>query len=127
MGDRGVIEVRGKDNEPSIYFYTHWLAYELPILAAKGLEAGKPRWGDESYLNRIIFDTLTGLSGGETGFGIATWCPTDAYVKVIINHDTQTVTLSARGVSDEWQDGTERSFEEYLAFVASEGVERLPS
>lgn len=125
MGDRGVIEVNNGENSPSIYFYTHWLAYDLPVLAGKGLEAGRPRWGDESYLNRIIFDNLTGLSGGETGFGISTWCPEDAYVKVIINHSAQTVTLSARGVGDEWQDGTERSFEEYLAFLASDEIETL--
>lgn len=123
MGDRGVIEVRGNSNEPSIYFYTHWGAYHLPEKVALGLENGRTRWGDESYLNRIIFDTLTGLEGGELGYGIATWCPSDAHLRVFIDHEAQTVTLSTRGVEDEWQDGQVRTFEQYLEFVKSDEVE----
>lgn len=102
MGDRGVIEVKGGSNEPSIYFYTHWQAYRLPALVASGLNSGTGRWSDESYLNRILFDNLTGLSGGETGFGIACWCPEDAYRKVFIDHEGQTAQVLERGVGDEW-------------------------
>ena len=102
MGDRGVIEVRSGSNVPSIYFYTHWEASRLPELVAKGLEAGRNRWGDVSYLNRILFDNLTELSGGETGFGIDLYCPADAWRKVVIDHSENTVQLAESSFGEEW-------------------------
>lgn len=94
MGDRGVIELTGHHGQSQdIFFYTHWSASRLPELVAEGLDRGSSRWGDESYLNRIIFDSLTGLSGETTGFGISPWCPEDAWLKVSIDHAGQTVQV----------------------------------
>lgn len=79
MGDRGNIGIRQPHEDAVIYLYTHWSgSYICPILAnglAKCREAG--RLNDPSYATRIIFDVLTGLEGGSTGFGIAVNCPPD--------------------------------------------------
>jgi hypothetical protein len=101
MGDRGVIEcVEAQGGK--VYLYTHWQATELPFLVAQGLSKGRFRWDDESYLNRILFDNLTGYTGGETGFGIATWCPGDAWRKVVVNHAEQTAQIFEGEESTGW-------------------------
>lgn len=79
MGDRGNIGIRQPHEDGTIYLYTHWKgSYVCPILAealVKCREAG--RLDDPSYATRIILDTLTGLEGGSTGYGIALNCPPD--------------------------------------------------
>ena len=61
MGDRGTVEIHG------VYLYTHWGASDLIDVVREAL-AKKWRWDDESYLARIIFDTmLDGSHGTETG------------------------------------------------------------
>lgn len=79
MGDRGNIGIRQPHEDATIYLYTHWEGtYICPTLAiglAKCREAG--RLDDPSYATRIIFDTLTGLDGRTTGYGIAVNCPPD--------------------------------------------------
>lgn len=69
MGDRGNIVVR--DEEGSVWFYTHWRGSDILDVAFKALSL-KERWEDTPYLARIVFDTLTeGSTGGSTGFGIS--------------------------------------------------------
>lgn len=71
MGDRGNIEIRWKDGEPSTFFYTHWSGTELPDRVAKVI-ARDERWGDQCYLARMLFcgmmdpDEMT----DSMGFGI---------------------------------------------------------
>lgn len=114
MGDRGVIECVER-NGGVVYLYTHWRAHELTTVVADGLANGISRWGDESYLNRILFDTLTGLEGQTEGFGIATWCPGDAYLKITVDHERQTVQVFSRDFGDEWLPGTEEyGFDEFV-------------
>lgn len=72
MGARAVIQVTQQSSETSIFLYTHWEGHEIAQTLAQGihraLEAG--RITDDSYATRIIFDTLTGCDGGDTGYGI---------------------------------------------------------
>lgn len=72
MGSRATIRIKHSNNDTAIHFYTHWSGGEVDrILATALLEADKAgRISDESYASRIIFDTLTQLEGGSTGYGI---------------------------------------------------------
>lgn len=69
MGNRGNIIVRSGKKE--IFFYTHWCGSEMAFILKSALERGKERWGDPSYLNRIIFEEMIKNDKlGITGYGI---------------------------------------------------------
>lgn len=72
MGSRATIRIKHSNNDTAIHFYTHGSGGEVDIILATALlEADKAgRITDESYASRIIFDTLTELEGGSTGYGI---------------------------------------------------------
>ena len=70
MGDRAQVKITSQDN-PDLYFYTHWGAEKLPIVVANALNRGRGRWGDYEYLNRIIFsEMIQDEVLSETGYGI---------------------------------------------------------
>jgi hypothetical protein len=80
MGDRGnVFIVQDSDynrintfDKQGIYLYTHWSGSEWPALLAHALKVGKPRWGDDSYLTRIIIDQMfKNIRDDETGGGVS--------------------------------------------------------
>lgn len=104
MGDRGNIIV--KDDDSTVYLYSHWSGSDLPDVLKKSLERGKGRWDDGSYLTRIIFcDMVAGHEKGETGFGISS---------VMGDGGTDiTVNVGAKTVTDE--DGNVSTFDEYIA------------
>jgi hypothetical protein len=110
MGDRGNIaikqETKDKADEPVyIYFYSHWTGSALPLILQKALERGRGRWGDESYLNRIIFsEMIQDDVMAETGYGISTSLGDGGHAIVYVDHDEMTVTIDDKS----W------SFEEYL-------------
>lgn len=69
MGDRAMAEI--KTPEGSLFVYTHWGGYSLPVAAKKAVASAKPRWSDYPYATRIIVDQL--IKEGrdqETGFGL---------------------------------------------------------
>lgn len=83
MGDRCNIvvcerDVEGKtlgqalDEGKAVVFCGHWAGYEMPARLKQGLAAGKGRWGDDAYLNRIIFCHFVPAEQlhDETGYGI---------------------------------------------------------
>ncbi len=86
MGDRGNIYVH-KGPEKGVYLYTHWSGSYLPKLLQDALRNGQSRWYDTPYLTRIIFDTLTGLEGGETGYGIDTVRTSDNHPLLAVDDD----------------------------------------
>lgn len=107
MGDRGNIVVKSDDG--TIHFYTHWSGYELPEIVANGLKRGRNRWGDEPYLNRILFSELIKDDvEGETGYGISISMG-DGGTEVYVNHSSQTVDY----------DGEESTFEAFVSKYAS--------
>lgn len=72
MGDRANIVVDGQYTDP-VFLYTHWCGYAVPGILQAALKRGRGRWGDTSYLTRIIFCDLIGDdTEGLTGFGIST-------------------------------------------------------
>lgn len=73
MGNRGNISLKYKNGE-KIYFYSHWGGdnESLSTIVRDALIRGKDRWGDESYLARIIFSEMIKEEVEKsTGYGIA--------------------------------------------------------
>lgn len=72
MGERATIRVIQSWSDTPIHFYTHWSGHKIAEILAHGLYLAKEtgRLDDESYATRIVFDALTGLQGGSTGYGI---------------------------------------------------------
>ena len=92
-----------------MYLYTHWGASELPETVRKAL-AKKWRWGDPSYLARIIFDEMTkGSHGEETGFGISTSPAGDAWRLVEVDCRNKTVSIV-----DNEEETSKMSFDEFI-------------
>lgn len=101
---RGNIVITDKHDNPKLFFYTHWEGSRLPEIVRHALSNGQSRWGDPSYLNRILFQTMLGGDDSMLGFGIDIR-EGDGGVAVYINHDMQTVTI----------DGLRKTFSEYIA------------
>jgi len=72
MADPGHIGIVHSNNPTPIYFYTHFDGRYVTRLLAEGLKRSldADRLHDESYATRIVFDTLTGCTGGTTSYGI---------------------------------------------------------
>lgn len=72
MGDRATIRIKQHGSATAIHFYTHWRGGSVNGVVADALERAdqEGRITDDSYCTRIIFDTLTELEGGSTGYGI---------------------------------------------------------
>lgn len=105
MGDRANVFVvdpyapKVDGGNAGVYLYTHWSGSELPQILAKALDSkeGRGRWSDNSYLTRIIFDTMTGLEGGETGFGISASITDNSYPILVVNTETQLIDMVPSG------------------------------
>ena len=116
MGDRANIaikqNVKTKDNEPVfIFFYTHWNGSALPMILQSALSRGQDRWGDESYLNRIIFsEMIKDELMDNTGYGISLYPPDNSHELLIVDHSNNTVSL----VDKTW------SFEDFIKLPESE-------
>ena len=72
MGDRATIRIKQQGSDTAIHFYTHWRGSDVNNVVANALQRAEQegRITDDSYCARIIFDTLTELEGGSTGYGI---------------------------------------------------------
>lgn len=100
MGERGNIAMvqhnygkaeEGIETRSVIFFYTHWTGYRLEPILARALEDGKGRWGDETYLGRIIFQTLLEGNTGQTGYGISTYITDNSYTVLVVDDERQKV------------------------------------
>jgi hypothetical protein len=74
MGDRATITIYQDGCYPDkpLNLYTHWEGASICQTLAEGLRKARNggRLNDAPYATRIIFDTMTHLSGESTGFGI---------------------------------------------------------
>jgi len=74
MGARGNIQIdqdgMGEETPPSLFLYAHWGGERVCEVLASALEKGEPRWNDDGYMTRIIFNELQGDDRDLTGFAI---------------------------------------------------------
>lgn len=128
MGDRGNVYLRqylGKEEAPGIFLYTHWGGFELPETVRKALVAGRGRWGDDSYLARIVFSQMIGDDWeSETGYGLSTYLTDNEWPIIIVDSRKEMVELHAKPSSPtvDWQPTVatkerEMTFPEYIALT----------
>jgi hypothetical protein len=72
MGDRANLAIKTDENDVGIWLYTHWGGDNLAFDLQNALKFGSNRWGDDSYLTRIIVCQIIGDKWNEeTGYGIS--------------------------------------------------------
>jgi hypothetical protein len=80
MGDRANIYLRDSDTSPGMFLYTHWAGYRWPAALQEALTFGKDRWGDETYLARIIASRVfRDQVDSDTGGGLSTFITDNEY------------------------------------------------
>lgn len=95
MGDRANICIKEKRGG-EIFLYTHHAGVFLPRVLARALKRGEDRWGDESYLTRIIFsDMISPDINGTTGFGISTYLTDNEHPIIYVDYKQQTVSIGS--------------------------------
>ena len=98
MGCRGTIEIwengaAPKDEESPVVLYTHWGAHEM-LSDLKEVLSKRKRWGDASYLSRMIFSKMIRDDiDGETGYGIMTNNVNDAEQEIVVDCDRQEIIV----------------------------------
>lgn len=92
MGSRTNFEI--KDQEGSIWLYSHWGGESKMSDLAYALEQARPRWYDTSYAVRIVVSQLIGdYWQGELGFGLSTYqAGEESYEPVCVNFVDKTVS-----------------------------------
>ena len=99
MGDRGNIAmVFDKERTQQVWIYSHWGGSDLPELLKVGLSAGKSRWGDDSYLARIILCNVIPANqlAETTGFGISCTMQDNEHPILVVDMPTKTSVQDAR-------------------------------
>jgi hypothetical protein len=110
MGDRANILVKDSYDQNGVYLYTHWGGTDLPFTLQEALKK-KWRWGDTSYLTRIIFcEMVKGEEEGETGFGISSKVGDGDDRILVVDDDKGTVSYNDKI----W------TFDEYIALDEEE-------
>lgn len=94
MGDRATLKITFPQYG-SMYLYTHWGGSQMPLRLQEALTFGRPRWGDDSYLTRIVVSRIIGDQwNSETGHGL-TLFPTDSeYPNLELDLDAETVSIN---------------------------------
>lgn len=92
MGARTVFEV--KDQNGSIFLYSHWGGDTKVEDAINALRVAQPRWNDTTYGMRIFISQIVGAEwDDETGYGIsAKHTFEEQYEPMVIDFDNNIVT-----------------------------------
>ena len=124
MGTRGVVRIHSGDMSKCVTLYQHYDSYDLPQTVATALGRGTDRWGDPSYLARIVFSEMVRDSlDGTTGYGIFAG-PVDCGQEVEVIIDTRASTISVGGSSAKMSDttgGAPRPIKEWLNRMSGGG------
>lgn len=81
-----------------VYYYTHWSGFDWPEHLRTALVKGKSRWGDPSYLNRILASEMYApIHDMEGGGGIGPAIDDNEYLITVVEHDTLTVAWAKQG------------------------------
>lgn len=109
MGDRGNVYITDTSETEyiadqfergarGIYLYSHWSGYDLPAQVRDALKAGKGRWGDGSYLTRILIDQITKDGRDEeTGFGVGLSLGDNSHPITVVDLGRQQVAFAIAG------------------------------
>lgn len=93
MSTRGNVVIV-EDDQPKLYFYSHYDSYDLPETVANALDRGRDRWDYEPYLNRILFSEMIKDNVlRNNGFGIDT-VKGDGGIEVYVDPTNQTVKFN---------------------------------
>lgn len=96
MGDRANIVVLQPVDEGAIYVYSPWDGLEGMFAKLQKALRRKHRWGDPSYLCRIIIaEVIRNDLDDETGYGISTYLCDNEHPLLVVNAEANTVSLSA--------------------------------
>ena len=78
-----------------VTLYSHWGGDTKLQDLAHALKLAEPRWLDEGYATRIMFNALQSNHDSETGYGIYAggWGGGESYQSTIIDFTNQTVIL----------------------------------
>lgn len=80
-------------DNPPVWLYTHWGGSEL-LQDVQTAIRKRWRWDDDTYLTRIIFDTMSaGQQGQETGYGISTAMGDNSHDLVVVDPSKQEVRI----------------------------------
>lgn len=96
MAERGNIVVRQRapfKGASHVFLYTHYRGSELHRIAQQAVQVAQPRWGDEAYFTRIVFDTLLDGERGVGGFGISTYIIDNEYPLILLDPVKQRVAF----------------------------------
>ena len=115
MGDRANVFMKGYQEEPGVFMYTHWSGYDLPVTVQRALQK-RWRWSDPQYLARIIFcEMIKGQEDRETGYGLSAVVGDGDYRVVQVDAYTQTVTFGKASGTLFIPEGNTYSFDEYVS------------
>lgn len=92
MGERANVVLRFDADHDPLYLYAHWGAEDLAEVVRKAL-ARRQRWGDSSYLARIIARDVFNVFGpDETGAGLSPYECDNEYPKLWVDLEHSTVS-----------------------------------
>ena len=120
IGDRAQVKInpfwKGSKNPP-LYLYTHWGASNLEGTLVEALKR-KVWWGDDTYLARIIFETMIKDDiGSEVDFGIDTVQHGDIWKLIELSDDQKISVFICHGVNPEnHKEVWTGTFEEFINY-----------
>jgi hypothetical protein len=94
MGDRGNIAILHETGD-QIWIYCHWGGADLWEALKDGIEAGEPRWEDESYFTKIIIGYVIPAESmrEETGYGISGRMQDNEHPILVVDIPKQSVRI----------------------------------
>ncbi|MEE8241509.1 MAG: hypothetical protein V3R16_09600 [Nitrospirales bacterium] len=123
MGDRAnivILDDFGSGGE--VWLYGHWSGERYEDDLRRAL-AKRWRWGDPSYLARIVFEEMIkGNEGTENSFGISTSMGDNEHLILTVDCDKKEVRWDYEPKDGQKRETKKRqSFEEFVATTVLEG------
>ena len=120
MGDRANVKVlddcrKEGEEKPAVFLYTHWSGTELAETVQRALQR-RVRWDDSPYLARIIFCAMVeGQEAEETGFGISTDLRDNEHRIIVVDPQSQRLTIEPEDADRDDAPLASFTFEEFCA------------
>lgn len=94
--------IHDENRTQQVWLYSHWGGYELPGRLQAGLIAGKSRWNDPSYLNKIIIGHAVPVDNwsAPTGYGISCSIQDNEHPVLVVDIPAQQVFVMSEAKLD---------------------------